>query len=356
MTDTLTPVTSPPALSATRGAIARTLASRPALMTYILVVLLILAATMVPRFAQPRTATFLLLDVVATLLMAMPMTLVMITGDIDLSVASVAGLSSAVMGVLFTGGMPFGGVVLICLLVGLACGLFNGLFTAYVGLPALAVTIGTLALFRGLALVVIGDNAVSNFPPAASAYATGSFGATGIPLVMLPVGLIIVAFAVVLHMTPFGRTLFAMGHSMEAARFVGVNTKRARLLTLMSSGLVSALAGVFWTLRYSSARSDSATGLELVVIAAVVLGGVSVFGGRGSIWGSVCGVLIIGVINYALRLNRIPEVVLVTITGLLLIISVVAPSVVASWSAWRHRRRRSREIGPTITTAGALSA
>ena len=336
--------------------IRRQLASRSALMTYLLVALILFASVMVPRFAQPRTATFLLLDVVATLLMAMPMTLVMITVDIDLSVASVAGLSSAVLGVLYSGGMPFAAAVAICLVLGLACGLFNGIMSAYVGLPALAVTIGTLALFRGLALVVIGDNAVANFPEAASDYATGTFGESGIPLVMLPVIIIIVIFAVVLHMTPFGRGLFAMGHSMEAARFVGIGTKRSRLYALVASGFIASLAGVFWTLRYSSARSDNATGLELVVIAAVVLGGVSVFGGKGSIWGSVCGVLIIGVVNYALRLNRIPEVVLVTITGLLLIVSVVAPSVVASWSNWRHRRRQSRNLGSATTTAGAFSA
>jgi len=336
--------------------IRRILSSRSALMTYLLVVLIIGASLLVNNFAQPRTATFLLLDVVATLLMAMPMTLVMINGDIDLSVASVAGLSSAVLGVLYSGGTPFWAAVLICLGLGLVCGLFNGVMTAYAGLPALAVTIGTLALFRGLALVVIGDNAVANFPEAASDYATGTFGNSGIPLVMAPVAIVIIIFAVVLHMTPFGRGLFALGHSMEAARFVGVGTKVSRLYSLVASGFIASLAGVFWTLRYSSARSDNAIGLELVVIAAVVLGGVSVFGGKGSIWGSVCGVLIIGVVNYALRLNRIPEVVLVTITGLLLIISVVAPSLVASWSDWRHRRRRSRNRGSVTTTAGATSA
>lgn len=334
----------------------RILTSRAALMTYVLVSLILVASIMVPRFAQPRTATFLLLDVVATLLMAMPMTLVMINGDIDLSVASVAGLSSAVLGVLYDGGTPFWLASVACLVLGLVCGVFNGIMTAYVGLPALAVTIGTLALFRGLALVVIGDNAVANFPQAATDYATGTFGTSGIPLVMAPVAVVIIVFAVVLHMTPFGRGLFAMGHSMEAARFVGIGTKKSRLYALVASGFIASLAGIFWTLRYSSARSDNATGLELVVIAAVVLGGVSVFGGRGSIWGSVCGVLIIGVVNYALRLNRIPEVVLVTITGLLLIVSVVAPSLVASWSDRWHRRHRSRDTRPTPTTTGATSA
>ncbi|MCC2592562.1 ABC transporter permease [Tessaracoccus sp. OS52] len=332
----------------------RLFTSRDALMTYILVALVLFAVLMIPRFAQPRTATFLLLDVVATLLMAMPMTLVMINGDIDLSVASVAGLSSAVLGVLYAGGTPFWLAVVTCLVIGLACGVFNGLMSAYVGLPALAVTIGTLALFRGLALVVIGDNAVANFPDAATAYVTSPLGGTGIPQIVIPVALIVIVFAVALHLTPYGRGLFALGNSIEAARFVGVNTKASRLYALAASGFIAALAGIFWTLRYSSARSDNATGLELTVIAAVVLGGVSVFGGRGSIWGSVCGVLIIGVINYALRLNRIPEVVLVTITGLLLIISVVAPSIAASWSSWRHRRRGSRGLTPGTTSADAV--
>ncbi len=349
--------TSSPARGASSDTLRRLLTSRAALMTYILVALLVFASVMVPRFAQPRTATFLLLDVIAILLMAMPMTLVMINGDIDLSVASVAGLSSASLGVLYAVGMPFWWAVVVCLLIGLACGLFNGLMTAYVGLPALAVTIGTLALFRGLALVVIGDNAIANFPDGAKEFATGTIGETGIPVFMILVAVIIAVFAVVLHMTPFGRGLYALGNSMEAAHFVGVNTRLSRLYTLVASGFIASLAGIFWTLRYSSARSDNATGLELAVIAAVVLGGVSVFGGKGSIWGSVTGVLIIGVINYALRLNRIPEVVLVTITGLLLIVSVVAPSLMGSWSEWRHRRRRSRDARPeNITTAGALSA
>lgn len=330
-----------------RGRLAALLFSRDALMTYILVVILLSAALLVPRFAQPRTATFLLLDVIAILLMAMPMTLVMINGDIDLSVASVAGLSSAVLGVLYDGGTNFWLAVVICLLVGAAAGAFNGLLTTYVGLPALAVTIGTLALFRGLALVVIGDRAVAKFPTEATQYVTGVLGGTGIPQIMIPVGLVIVVFAAVLHMTPFGRGLYALGNSAEAARFVGIDTRRSRYYALLASGTVAALAGIFWTLRYSSARSDNATGLELAVIAAVVLGGVSVFGGKGSVWGSVMGVLIVGSVNYALRLNRIPEVVLVTITGLLLIASVVAPSIGAAWNSWRHRRRLARDLGPT---------
>lgn len=342
-----------PALA--RGGWGRLFGGRAAIMTYLLVLVIVAAAVLVPRFAQPRTATFLLLDVIAILLMAMPMTLVMINGDIDLSVASVAGLSSAVLGVLYDGGMSFPLAIAVCLIVGLACGLFNGVLTAYVGLPALAVTIGTLALFRGLALVVIGDRAVAKFPVEATGYVTGTLGESGIPQIMIPVAVIILIFAVALHATPFGRGLFALGNSLEAARFVGIRTARSRLYCLVASSFVASLAGIFWTLRYSSARSDNATGLELAVIAAVVLGGVSVFGGKGSIWGSVCGVLIIGVINYALRLNRIPEVVLVTITGLLLIVSVVGPSFWATASTWLRRRRHPRER-TSAPISGAISA
>lgn len=333
----------------------RMLMSREALMTYILVVLILLASLLIPRFAQPRTATFLILDITAILLIALPMTFIMIAGDIDLSVASIAGLSSAALGVMFDAGIPLVLAMAICLAIGLAAGAFNGILTAAVGLPAMAVTIGTMALFRGLALVTIGDRAVANFPKWATSMATQTIGGTGIPGFFLVAVAAIAVFAVWLHMTPYGRGLFALGNSMDAARFVGINTVRTRIIAFVASGFMAALAGIFWTLRYSSARSDNAEGLELMVIAAVVLGGVSVFGGRGNIWGSVCGVFIIGVVNYSLRLRRTPEEVLVTITGLLLIISVVAPSVVATVSDWRNRRRSRAGTpeSPTVSAQGA---
>lgn len=334
----------------------RIAASRDVKMVLILAAAIILALIFVPRFGQPRTLTYLTLDVTATLLMALSMTLVMINADIDLSVASIAGLVSASMGVLIQSGTPLWVTILICLAIGIVCGAFNAAMTAYVGLPALAVTIGTLALYRGLALVVIGDQSISAFPEWATSFVTGSFGSTGIPYVVIPLIVFVLAFWILLNKTPYGRGLFALGYSQEAARFVGINTKRSRLIALILSGFMSAIAGIFWTLRYSAAKSDNLEGLELTVIAAIVFGGVSVFGGKGSIWGSVCGVFTVGVLNYALRLNRIPEVVLVMITGLLLIASVVAPSVVTAWKEWRSKRRpESSQPTPTPNT-GAMRA
>ncbi|WP_034285052.1 ABC transporter permease [Schaalia suimastitidis] len=332
----------------------RLVASRDAKMTMILLAVVIIAAVLVPRFTQPRTLTYLVLDIAAILLMALPMTLVMICADIDLSVASTAGLVSAAMGVMVSSGMPFALTIIVCLLIGIACGTFNALMTTWVGLPALAVTIGTLALYRGLALVVIGDQSISAFPEWATALVTGKFGTTGIPYIGLPLVLIVIFFWLLLHKTPYGRGLFALGSSREAAAFVGIHTQRSRSIALILSGLMAAIAGIYWTLRYSAAKSDNVEGLELTVIAAVVFGGVSVFGGKGSIWGSVCGVMTVGVINYALRLNRVPEVVLVTITGLLLIASVVAPSVASAFNNWRHRNQRKVTTQPaTPHTIGA---
>lgn len=319
-------------------------AGRDATMIYILLVFLAYAALSIPRFASPVTTGFLLLDVVPTLLIAMPMTLIIVTGEIDLSVASIAGLSSAVLGVAWASGAGIWVSIGLALGVGLLAGIFNGVLIAYVGLPSLAVTIGTLALFRGLALVVIGDNAVADFPKEITALASAKLGTSGIPLVILPVVFVVIAFGLVLHHTAFGRGLYAMGYSKDAAHFVGINVGNSKFWLYVASGLVSAAAGVFWTLRYTSARSDNASGLELTVIAAVLLGGVSIFGGKGSVPGVLAGVLLIGSLNYALRLGRVSDVVLVTVTGLLLIASVIAPSISAAVGRWRHGQRLRRHL------------
>lgn len=323
---------------------ARLLLGRDAIMIYVLLVTIGLFMVTIPRFASPVTTGFLLLDVIPVLLLAMPMTLIIVTGEIDLSVASTAGLTSATLGVLWAGGMDITTALALSLLVGVVAGAFNGFLIAFVGLPSLAVTIGTLALYRGLALVVIGDNAVANFPPELNQFVTSKLGATGIPTVMILVLVVIAIFGVILHFTPFGRGLYAMGYSKEAARFVGIDVAQAKFWLYVACGLVAAVVGVYWTLRYSSARSDNASGLELTVIAAVLLGGVSIFGGKGSVPGVVAAVLLIGTINYALRLGRVSDVVLIIVTGSLLVVSVIIPSITARLAKWAHDRRLRHEL------------
>lgn len=318
----------------------------------LLVAVVVIASVAVPNFGSTVTLGFLLVQVIPVLLVAMPMALIIVTGEIDLSVASIAGLTSAVMGVLWRdSGWNIWLVIAACLLVGAACGVVNGLLITAVGLSSLAVTIGTLALFRGLALVVIGDQKVSNFPEKMTTLATQRIGETGIPVAMIGVAVIIAVFAVVLHVTAFGRSLFALGYSPEAARFVGIRVGNAKFWLFVVSGLVSALMGVYWTLRFASAGPDNATGVELQVIAAVLLGGVSIFGGRGTIGGVVVGVLLIGSLTYALRLAGFSETTLSIVTGLLLVLSVVLPQAIA-WAREKRRLALLSKNPPAVHAAG----
>jgi len=330
-----------------RSPVVRFLRGRDTTIVAALVVIVILSAIFVPYFASVTTVSFLLIDAVPILLMAMPVALIIITGEIDLSVASTAGLSAAVLGVLWQQSHAHGNIWLIfvvCLLVGAACGAFNGFLIAVVGLPSLAVTIGTLALFRGLALVVIGDNAVADFPTDLTTFATSSIPGIGVPTVMVFVVIVVLVFGVILHLTPFGRSLYALGYSAEAATFVGIRVNRSKFSLYVASGVISSAAGLFWVLRYSSAQSDSVQGLELSVVAAVLLGGVSIFGGSGSVLGVVVGVLIIRTVNYSLQLGGLPDTALTIVTGGLLVLSVVAPSVSARLTAAREHRARTRLI------------
>ncbi len=306
----------------------------------------------VDNFAAPITYTYLFLDIAAILLIALPMTLVIITGEIDLSVASVVGLSSVLTGLLYQAGLPFGVAVALAVVAGAAAGAVNGFLVTVVGLPSLAVTIGTLALFRGLAVGLLGTTAITDFPEGWRDLVTTKIPGTPIPSIMVLFVVLAIVFAVLLHFTPFGRGIFAIGQSKEAAHFSGVRVERTKLLLFILSGTVAALAGVYYTLRYGSARGDNATGLELSVVAAVLLGGVSIFGGRGALHGPIVGALLIGVMASALRLASVTSDVINVITGTLLILSVVSPSLLA-WGQARVARRRGRKRGEKPADVGS---
>jgi len=306
----------------------------------------------VPNFDGPLTLKFLLLDIAPILLIALPMTMVIVTGEIDLSVASVVGLSSVSVGVLHEHGMSIPAAALIALVIGAACGALNGFLVAYVGLPSLAVTIGTLALYRGLAVGLLGTKAVTEFPEKWTDLATGTIGGSNIPLIMIPFAVLAIVFAVLLHFSTFGRGVYDIGLNSEAAHFTGVNVARTKLVLFVLAGVVSAFAGIFYTLRFGSARGDNATGLELQVIAAVLLGGVSIFGGRGHLHGVIAGVVLIGVIASALRLESVTVNVTNIIIGFLLVVSVIAPSLInASRRLIPARNSPETPASPTPTHA-----
>ncbi|MFT4122600.1 MAG: ABC transporter permease [Microbacteriaceae bacterium] len=327
------------------------LLGRDAAIIALLVVVWIVATAQVPYFGTALTAYNLLLDIFPILLIALPMTLIVITGEIDLSVASMMGLSSVVLGALHQAGWPIVLAMLVALLVGGLGGALNGFLIAGVGLPSLAVTVGTLALFRGIAVGLLGTTAITDFPDGWKDIATERlFGqGTAIPGSILLFLVLAVVFIIVLHFTPVGRTIYSAGLNDEASRFSGIKTARLKLWLYLVAGLISALAGIYWTLRYNSARGDNAAGLELSVIAAVLVGGVSIFGGRGALPGVIAGVLLIGALRSALRLASVSDEVINVMVGVLLIVSVVIPSLLA----WFRRIRERRGVRRAARSAAA---
>ncbi|SRR5690625_329759 len=314
----------------------------------LLAIVVVFAAAQIQGFSQPITLSYLILDVMPILLIALPMTMVIITGEIDLSVASMMGLASVLTGVLTQAGLPFAAAAGIALLAGAVGGALNGFLVTVVGLPSLAVTIGSLALFRGLAVGLLGTTAVTDFPEFWTDLAKARIGETPIPVVTLLFLALLVVFAILLHFTPFGRGVYSIGLSKSAAHFSGVNVERTKFILFALCGTVSALAGIYYTLRYGSARGDNATGLELQVVAAVLLGGVSIFGGRGALHGVIPGVLLIGVLASALRLANVTSDVINIITGLLLVASVVSTSL-AVWVKARAAKLTSSRSQKTTT-------
>jgi rhamnose transport system permease protein len=305
----------------------RLLLNREAAVIAVLVVVYVYSLLNVEFFDGPLTTYNLSKEYAPILMMALPMTLIIITGEIDLSVASTLGVSAAFCGVLVREhdvGMLT--AVILTMLLGLVLGLVNGFLVAYVGLPSLAVTIGTLALYRGLAEGLIKTDRIAGFPPAWQDWPTERIGDTNFPMVVIPVAILAVVFAALLHFTSFGRGIYEIGLSSEAAHFSGVDVARTKLLLFAMSGFVAALAGIYVMLKSDSVSTDTGVGFELKVIASVLLGGVSIFGGRGALHGVIAGVLLIAVLNSALQLSNQGSEIIQIIIGLLLVVSVIASS------------------------------
>ncbi len=275
-------------------------------------------------------------------IMALPMTLVIISGEIDLSVASILGLSSAILGVSWEAGFPLWFCIVLALLTGAAAGLVNGLLVTKVGLPSLVVTLGTLALYRGLAYVVLNQQAISDYPPAFTRFGYGNVNGTQIPWSMLLFLALLAVFAVILHRSWVGRQIYAAGLNQEAARFAAVQVARIKIWLYVASGTMAAVAGIVFTARISSSRADNAVGFELDVIAAVLLGGVSIFGGRGTLLGVLLSLAVVATLRNALAITNVgPEIQGIAVGGLL-ILSVLGPNIARSLS-----RGRSRPIAGT---------
>lgn len=269
-------------------------------------------------------------------LMALAMTFVIISGNIDLSVASALALTSAVCATLFSK-FHLPPVVVVCLapFIGIALGLFNGLLITAIGLPSLTVTLGTLALYRGLAQVLLGDHSVGGWPEWFIAVDRRLVGIVPMPLIVLIVFALVFAF--ILHKTTFGRTVYAIGANEQAARFSGLRVDRTKLIVFGISGLMSGLGAMVMLSRLQYARYDFANGIELAVITAVVLGGTDIFGGRGTIFGTIVALFLLGILRTGMDLARVTPEKQMAVVGTLLILAVVLANLA---TRFRGRRRR----------------
>ncbi len=315
------------------------LSSWEALLVVLLLLAIVLGSSLSPYFLTGFNVSSLTRDLMEKAIMALSMTLIIIAGEIDLSVASTLGLASVILGATWNAGVPLWLGMIIVLVVGATAGALNGLLVTRLGLPSLVVTLGTLALYRGLAYVVLGDQAVSDFPAAFTTFGFGSVPGTLIPWPFVVFVLLALVFMGVLHWSWIGRQIYAVGNNKEAARFAGIRVARLKLMLFVLSGLLAALAGIIFTARFSSARPDNALGFELDVITIVLLGGVNIFGGRGTLVGVILSLFIIGALRNALGLANVSGDIQNIVVGALLVFSVLGPNVAQYIQAALTRRR-----------------
>lgn len=319
-----------------------------ALLIVLLLLTLVLGNSLSPYFLTPFNLSLMVESFMEIAIMSLTMTLIILVGEIDLSVASVLGLASVMIGITWHAGIPLWLDIVIALAVGAVAGLFNGLLVTRLGLPSLVVTLGTLALYRGLAYVILGSQAVSNFPNVYTNFGIGDVPGTLIPWSLVVFVLLALLFIVVLHWSWIGRQVYAIGNNKEAARFAGIRVNQVKLLLFVLSGLFSALAGILFTARVSSSRADNALGFELDVVTVVLLGGVNIFGGSGSLIGVILALFVVGGLRNALGLVNISGDIQNTVVGVLLVFSVLGPNIVQRIrSALSHRRmiaRSSKEV------------
>jgi rhamnose transport system permease protein len=263
-------------------------------------------------------------------ILALAMAFLIIIGEIDLSIAAIIAVASLAMGLAAQAGAPTSALIVIGLGVGALCGTLNGALVTVFSVPSIVVTIGTMSLFRGIAQVALGDQALTKYPASFQAIGQG-YISTRLPIPISFVLFLILAalFGVVLHRTTIGRRLYAIGCNPTAALFSGVPVKRIRFWLFVLMGLMAGLAAVLLTGRIGSTRPNIALGFELEVITMVVLGGVAITGGVGGIVGVTLAVFVLGLTTFGLSLVNTPGIVISILNGALLIVSIAAPNLVA---------------------------
>lgn len=317
------------------------LKSWEAVLILILIAVIAVNSRIAPGYFSVGNQVNLFVLSIEKIIVALVMTLIIINAEIDLSVASVMGLAACLMAYLYANGMPMPAALLIALLTGLLAGLWNGFWVSYVKLPSLVVTLAGLIGFRGLALVFVEDRSIGNFPDWLNRLGqrplVGPF-----PLALLVFFVGAVLTAIILHFSGFGRLVYVIGNSAEVARYSGVQVRRVKMLLFTVSGFVAALAGLLYAARLGAVRGSTAQGFELDIITMVLLGGVSIFGGSGSLWGVLLSILIILNLRNGMGLAGFSAHVQTGVIGFLLILSVLVPNLAAAVRERLRLRRLAR--------------
>jgi rhamnose transport system permease protein len=309
------------------------------LLLAILIVIVVFNSFTTPHYLQIQNQINLFQLHIEKIIVALIMTFIIINAEIDLSVGSVMGLAGCVMAYMFERGVSFEVSLLAGLLTGVLTGVFNGFMIAYVGLTSLIVTLAGLIGYRGLAHVLLENRSVGNFP--AWFDRLGQQPLIGpLPLAMIVFFVLLVIALIILQWSGAGRYVFVIGNNRDVARFSGVNVRRIKMTLFAVSGFVSAFAGLLLAARLGSMRGDTALGTELEVITMVVMGGVSIFGGTGSLFGVLLSILIILNLRNGMGLLNITGEIQTGVIGVLLILSVLVPNIGRGIrDAWSRRRQ-----------------
>lgn len=300
----------------------------------VLIVEVILFASLSPYFLNVWTLSDATFNFTERAVIALPLALLIIAGEIDISVAAIIALASVSMGLAAGQGVGTPGLVAIGLGTGLIAGMINGALVTIGRVPSIVATIGTMTLFRGFAYAVLGDRVLKEYPASFSMFGQGyAIGPLSIELSLVIV--LAIVFGVFLHLTRWGRTIYALGANPIAARWSGVPVDRYRFMLFAVTGLCSGLAAVLLTSRLGSTRPSIAQGWELEIISMVILGGISVWGGKGTIPGVMLAAVVLGLVNFGLGLLNVPGIVMSIIVGALLIMVVAIPVLAQRWTAAR---------------------
>jgi rhamnose transport system permease protein len=282
------------------------------------------------------------------IIVALAMTLIIINAEIDLSVASVMGLSACVLAFLHERGVPLEMALLLSLLTGVICGAFNGFWVAYARLPSLAVTLAGLIGYRGAARIFLEDRSIGDFPEWFNRL--GQQPLVGpLPLSLIIFFVLLILAIIVLQYSLFGRYIYVIGNSSQVARYSGVKVQRVKMILFIVSGTIAALAGLLLAARLGAVRGNTAEGFELDIITMVLLGGVSIFGGSGTLTGVGMAILLVLNLRNGMSLMNITGNTQTGVIGAILILSVLIPN----WGQYIRQLWSRQQLSPGETAQAA---